>query len=451
MLPSQTSIARAFRRWVENQDEQAILGTANIEAWLGVTLFIALSLTAAVYVPAFHRFFELNLAASLAVFSLSLLNGLVFSLLYRKRTHFDWLGWGQLIIGSGFLKFFCASLISFSAPRASAVFAALLLLACTYHGHLHRVTIREPFVAIASLVAISAAGLLAPTREHQAVFLVIGPGALLAELIAGNAAARHVEFARQQERMKAAINAQMLAQQDSEVRRLSGTIVDLLGHSHDINNALTSAVLSVESLQAVADHRKAPTEVMELLVELEETMTHIRQAVDNVRAMGREAAESSLEMVEPAPIVRSVVAATKQRFPSTRIDVADQMSDGTAFFIRGGGVNLRRIVENLVINACEGSGTKGASHVVVRLRQDATGANAELLVEDDGPGFSPSMLERPIDAFHTSKEKGTGLGLYTTEKLVQASGGNLERSNRVAGGACLRVVLPLATATSIAA
>lgn len=357
----------------------------------------------------------------------------------------------MIIFGSFLLKFFCASLIALSHTRASVVFTALVLLTCTFHGHQHRVTLREPFLVVASLLALAFAAMIAPSQEHQAILLIIGPGAVFAEVIAGTSSARQVEAARQQERMKAAINAQMLAQQNSEVRRLSGTIVDLLGHSHDINNALTSAVLSVESLQAVAEQREAPAEVMELLGELEETMTHIRQAVDDVRAMGREAAESSLEMVEPAPIVRSVVSAAKQRFPSTRIDVADQMSDGTAFFIRGGGVNLRRIVENLVINACEGSGTKGASHLVVRLRHDTTGANAELLVEDDGPGFPPSMLERPIDAFHTSKEKGTGLGLYTTEKLVQASGGNLERFNRVEGGACVRVLVPLAGAVRLAA
>lgn len=443
-----SAFAKSFRRWVENQDEAAVHGAANVGVWFGVALFIVPALSAAAFVPAFARFFELNYVAALLAFTLPFTNGLVFSVLHRNRLRLEWWGWAQIIAGSGFLKFFCASLISFSAPRASVVFSALLLLACTFHGHLHRGTMREPFTVIASVVAIASAALLAPTTEHLAIFLIIGPGAIVAELIAGNAAARQVESTRHHEQMKAAINAQMLAQQNSEVRRLSGTIVDLLGHSHDINNALTSAILSAESLHAMAEMRQASGDEAELFQELEETLTHIRATVDNVRSLGREAAENSLELVEPEPVVNSVLAAARQRFPATRVELANQMANGTALFVRGGGVHLRRIVENLVLNACEGDGAAGAGHVVVRLRHDTTGANAELLVEDDGPGFVQAFLDRPIDVFNSSKEKGTGLGLYTTEKLVQASGGILERRNRAEGGAAVRIVLPLAPATA---
>lgn len=59
----------------------------------------------------------------------------------------------------------------------------------------------------------------------------------------------------------------------------------------------------------------------------------------------------------------------------------------------------------------------------------------------DGPGFSPAALATAIAAFDTSKPSGTGLGLYTTERLILASGGTLTRGNGVDGGAVVRIRL----------
>ena len=64
-----------------------------------------------------------------------------------------------------------------------------------------------------------------------------------------------------------------------------------------------------------------------------------------------------------------------------------------------------------------------------------------LLLDVRLPGFDPASLMRELAAFGTTKTDGTGLGLYTAERLVVASGGQLLRANRPEGGAVVRVVL----------
>ena len=66
-----------------------------------------------------------------------------------------------------------------------------------------------------------------------------------------------------------------------------------------------------------------------------------------------------------------------------------------------------------------------------------------LAIADDGPGFSATQLAAPIAGFASSKKGHTGLGLYTAERLVRASGGSLERANREGGGAEVILILPL--------
>ena len=51
--------------------------------------------------------------------------------------------------------------------------------------------------------------------------------------------------------------------------------------------------------------------------------------------------------------------------------------------------------------------------------------SVRLVVRDNGCGMSPEHLERLFIPFHTTKERGTGLGLVITQKLVAEMGGQL--------------------------
>jgi signal transduction histidine kinase len=100
------------------------------------------------------------------------------------------------------------------------------------------------------------------------------------------------------------------------------------------------------------------------------------------------------------------------------------------------------MLDPLLTNAAEGDGTFGASSIDVRVLQDAASAEVEIDVCDDGPGFPAQILALPVALLGTSKRRGSGLGLYTVERLARGSGGSLVRENRPEGGARVRLRLP---------
>ncbi|MGE5755640.1 MAG: sensor histidine kinase [Planctomycetaceae bacterium] len=65
-------------------------------------------------------------------------------------------------------------------------------------------------------------------------------------------------------------------------------------------------------------------------------------------------------------------------------------------------------------------------------------------VADDGPGIPDALLERIFDPFVTTKEAGTGFGLYLASENLCDQHGRLTVRNRPDGGACFTVWLPLA-------
>ena len=66
-----------------------------------------------------------------------------------------------------------------------------------------------------------------------------------------------------------------------------------------------------------------------------------------------------------------------------------------------------------------------------------------LVIADNGPGIAPRQLERIWRPFYTTKERGTGLGLYITKRAVEHQGGTISLETRVGVGTTFTIRLPI--------
>ena len=80
----------------------------------------------------------------------------------------------------------------------------------------------------------------------------------------------------------------------------------------------------------------------------------------------------------------------------------------------------------------------GATEGVVRLglESEDVGGSAwiKLDVRDDGPGIPEIYLNRVFEPFFTTREGGTGYGLYLAAEIVKEQGGRLTACNNPEGG-----------------
>ena len=74
----------------------------------------------------------------------------------------------------------------------------------------------------------------------------------------------------------------------------------------------------------------------------------------------------------------------------------------------------------------------------------------EISIADDGPGIPPDKLEKIFEAYYTTKEKGTGLGLATAKHNVELYGGRIRVQSELGKGARFTIVLPAKTLMRLA-
>jgi signal transduction histidine kinase len=99
---------------------------------------------------------------------------------------------------------------------------------------------------------------------------------------------------------------------------------------------------------------------------------------------------------------------------------------------------------NLIKNAVEA----GRAVTVAVAARDG---EATIEVSDDGPGLSKEARAHLFEPFFTTKPNGTGLGLPTSRRFVEAHGGAIEAGTAALGGALFRVRLPIDGQAEIAA
>lgn len=101
---------------------------------------------------------------------------------------------------------------------------------------------------------------------------------------------------------------------------------------------------------------------------------------------------------------------------------------------------VHQVVLNLLRNAAQAMPDGGMVRLEVLREADA--GETQIRIRDEGPGIDAEVREKLFTPFFTTKEDGTGLGLVTSRKIVEAHGGRITLESNPGEGSCFTVALP---------
>jgi two-component system sensor kinase FixL len=141
--------------------------------------------------------------------------------------------------------------------------------------------------------------------------------------------------------------------------------------------------------------------------------------------------------VEVTPLVNSTVAllGSDPTVNNVRVQV-----EGSAPPIVADPELLKIVFVNLLVNGAHAM--EGRGDIRVRVRADKAFCTVAFI--DSGPGIPAELREKIFMPFFTTKSRGTGLGLPTAKRLVEAHRGTLAIECPAGGGTTVAVQLPLA-------
>lgn len=200
--------------------------------------------------------------------------------------------------------------------------------------------------------------------------------------------------------------------------------------AHEIKNPLTPIQLSAERLAMKLEPKLEGSELAVL-------QKSVRTIVDQVDAMKRLVNEfrdyarlpgAQLVPLDLNALVTDIVAIYDASDVPVRLDL-----DPACPLVAADAQQVRQVVHNLVQNAQDATGSRGAP-VVLQTRVSESGRWVRLHVLDSGPGFAEAILKRAFEPYVTTKSKGTGLGLAVVKKIMDEHGGRVDLAQRVESG-----------------
>ncbi len=213
--------------------------------------------------------------------------------------------------------------------------------------------------------------------------------------------------------------------------------------AHEIKNPLTPIQLSAERLQHKLND-KLDEDDAQLLRRATQTIVSQVGAMKNmVNDFANYARGPALKLshLDVHQLVREVLGLYETNAISIVLELEAVHSD-----VNGDATRLRQVIHNLLQNSQDA--LHGVTTPQIRLHTETLTGEIQLCVEDNGPGFSDSVLKRAFEPYMTTKAKGTGLGLAIVKKIVEEHGGHITIENSQHGGARVNISLPLAEETT---
>lgn len=263
----------------------------------------------------------------------------------------------------------------------------------------------------------------------------------------------HLEFIKRlAERASIALaNAQLYEQ----VKAAAETKSEFVGFAaHELKNPLTSIKGYAALFEMMDDDQRGNA-----LRVIRSNADRMQGIIDDMRDIAKsDAGRLQLEIrpVRPFDIAQDAITPFEQQIAEKRQTVTNQINPELPL-VRADHSKLVQVMVNLVSNAYKYSPEEASITVDARVRNDYIdergrnpGPMVEFTVTDTGIGMSESDLQRIFheDYFRSDnraarEQKGTGLGMIITERIVRLHGGRIWVTSELGVGTTFYFVVPV--------
>lgn len=209
------------------------------------------------------------------------------------------------------------------------------------------------------------------------------------------------------------------------------------GIAHEIRNPLASMSASIEMLKGSSELKdKENQKLMDIAIkEIDRLNRLISEFLDFVKPE-----KIKTVPVKLAEMVGQIIASVRANKELSKGIEIEERANADAIAL-GSDEKLRQVVWNFVLNAIQAMKGKG------KLSVGCENVNAQktvFWVEDTGEGMTDDVMQHLYEPFFTTKDRGTGLGLATAYKIIEAHHGEIKVTSNVGKGTRFEVTLPRA-------
>jgi len=203
--------------------------------------------------------------------------------------------------------------------------------------------------------------------------------------------------------------------------------------AHEIKNPLTPMKLSIEHFVKTfrpddPDYKSQLEDFRKIMIEQIEAMNRIATSFSEFTKIG----ELQLEEHD----LLETIDTTAGLFPG----MVHWSSNKPQVWLRFDKTRIKQALINIIKNAKQAHQHPEEARVHIQVEDRQT--YVEIIIDDNGPGIPPEIMDSIFEPKFTTKSSGAGLGLAIVKRIVETHGGWIKAENRREGGARFIIHLP---------
>jgi PAS domain S-box-containing protein len=211
------------------------------------------------------------------------------------------------------------------------------------------------------------------------------------------------------------------------------------GLAHEIGNPLNALNIHLQLLSRELKDVKDEA-VRKSLQEITDVARSEIARLDAINTQFLGAIRPSKPMLapeQPTEVLEETLKILKTEFKNRAIQVSVDIPESVPA-VRLDRQQIKQVFFNLIKNALEAMPDGGSLKIVFGVGD----AFVEIAFMDSGVGIPQEELSSIFEPYHTTKKKGSGLGLMIVQRIVEDHGGEIEVASKLGQGACFKIRLP---------
>jgi signal transduction histidine kinase len=234
-----------------------------------------------------------------------------------------------------------------------------------------------------------------------------------------------------------------MSQSEEKLRAQYTEIAILAGRlAHEIKNPLSTITLNVELLAEDFQQAQSPRErrALERIARVQRECQRLQNLLNDFLSFAR-ANPVRMEACDLNGLVEELLDFYRPQAQAASVEVV-RLLDPNLPAVRIDREQIRAALLNLILNAQQAMPQGG--RLEVRTRRAGSSVLLDLI--DTGVGMDEKTLAQVFDTFFSTKRGGSGLGLPTARKIVEAHGGRIAVQSEVGKGTQFTIELAAAPA-----
>jgi signal transduction histidine kinase len=204
--------------------------------------------------------------------------------------------------------------------------------------------------------------------------------------------------------------------------------------AHEIKNPLTGISAGVQYLAKKLQPGLAEDETVEFILT---EINRLNRIVDDLYKIARPP-ELVIMPMNLNEVVGKSLLCLSELVMKKRLNVTQDLDEEVPQF-EADPDRLQQIMINIMKNAIEASPEQGSLSLETWKDQ----SQAFVRITDSGPGIPEEAMEHLFEPFYSTKERGTGLGLCISQRIIDEHGGKIRVERPESGGTSFVIELPM--------